>query len=249
MYIAYKNLGETPLQTLDRIRVQEGIAQTIPMTYAGRLDPMAEGVLIVLVGEECKDKDQYLGLDKTYVFEALVGFSTDTYDLLGIVQRSSLYESEDVYARLSHEVGNCIGTHIYEYPDFSSKPVAGMPLFMHARAGTITDILKPSREMKVYDMHMSNPTIHTANELLTLITEKISHVSGDFRQHDSIEKWRATLAPFATDTKFMIVRGELSCASGTYVRTIIHELGNRIGIPMCLYSLQRTKVGKYALEL
>ena len=215
MYIAYKNLGETPLQTLDRIRVQEGIAQTIPMTYAGRLDPMAEGVLIVLVGEECKDKDQYLGLDKTYVFEALVGFST----------------------------------HIYEDPDFSSKPVAGMPLFMHARAGTITDILKPSREMKVYDMHMSNPTIHTANELLTLITEKISHVSGDFRQHDSIEKWRATLAPFATDTKFMIVRGELSCASGTYVRTIIHELGNRIGIPMCLYSLQRTKVGKYALEL
>ena len=84
--ISYKNLGETPLACLEKMRLEHGIGAEIPMTYAGRLDPMAEGVMILLVGEECKNKEQYLGLDKTYGFEVLVGFQTDTYDLLGLVK-------------------------------------------------------------------------------------------------------------------------------------------------------------------
>ncbi len=62
--ITHKAAGETPLATLERTRIERGIAPNFPMTYAGRLDPLAEGVLILLVGDECKKKDQYLGLDK-----------------------------------------------------------------------------------------------------------------------------------------------------------------------------------------
>ena len=53
------------------------------MTYAGRLDPMASGLLIVLAGEETKNKEKYLNLDKEYLFEVLFGFKTVTYDFLG----------------------------------------------------------------------------------------------------------------------------------------------------------------------
>ena len=82
--IAYKNIGETPLECLERHRKERSIDKDIPMTYAGRLDPMAEGLMILLVGEECKNKDKYLGLDKTYEFKILVGFSTDTYVFLSL---------------------------------------------------------------------------------------------------------------------------------------------------------------------
>ena len=65
----YKNLGETPLQALERFRakmVKNGMAdsaiksawQKAPMTYAGRLDPLAEGELLILIGDECKNKDK-----------------------------------------------------------------------------------------------------------------------------------------------------------------------------------------------
>ena len=91
--IVYKNLGETPLECLERVRSEQGIADDIPMTYAGRLDPMAEGLLIILIGEECKNKEKYLGLDKTYEFKILVGFSTDTYDLLGMINPDCINSS------------------------------------------------------------------------------------------------------------------------------------------------------------
>ena len=62
LIIAYKNMGETPLECLERMRKEHRISDDIPMTYAGRLDPMAEGLMVVLVGEECKNKEKYLGM-------------------------------------------------------------------------------------------------------------------------------------------------------------------------------------------
>ena len=58
-YFVHKRWGETPLEALERLRAEEGIAADVPMTYAGRLDPAAEGLLIILTGEECKNKDAY----------------------------------------------------------------------------------------------------------------------------------------------------------------------------------------------
>ena len=64
--ILNKNGWETPLQCLEFFRLKYKEYKNIPMTYAGRLDPMASGVLVILVGEECKKKEKYLKLDKEY---------------------------------------------------------------------------------------------------------------------------------------------------------------------------------------
>lgn len=80
----YKKVGETPLECLGRWVKQNPKYENMKMTYAGRLDPMAEGELLVLVGEECYEKEKYLGLDKEYEFDILFGFGTDTYDILGL---------------------------------------------------------------------------------------------------------------------------------------------------------------------
>ncbi|MBP6060753.1 MAG: hypothetical protein KA515_01980, partial [Candidatus Pacebacteria bacterium] len=80
-----KREGETPLSALERFRAKNKGYKDLPITYAGRLDPMASGVLVLLAGEKTKEKDKYLFLDKEYEFEVLFGFATDTYDILGKV--------------------------------------------------------------------------------------------------------------------------------------------------------------------
>ena len=81
-----KKPGETPLECLNRFKVDNPEYEGEKMTYAGRLDPLASGVLLVLVGEECKKKEKYLGLDKEYELTILFGFSTDSHDVLGLIE-------------------------------------------------------------------------------------------------------------------------------------------------------------------
>ena len=79
MYVVYKNKGETPLRCLRRLCTDSQRTYT----YAGRLDPMAEGLLLILVDDECKRARSAHRLNKMYEFEFIVGLSTDTYDCLG----------------------------------------------------------------------------------------------------------------------------------------------------------------------
>src|SRR3989344_2297636 len=80
----YKKEGQTPLEAMEEFRKENLEYKDQKMTYAGRLDPMAEGVLLILTGDDCKEKQKYLGLNKEYEFEILWGFQTDTYDILGL---------------------------------------------------------------------------------------------------------------------------------------------------------------------
>jgi tRNA pseudouridine55 synthase len=81
----YKKAGQTPLDCINTLKKEKEELRFIPMTYAGRLDPLAEGVLLILTGDECHKKDQYLSLPKEYEVDVLFGFATDTYDVMGKV--------------------------------------------------------------------------------------------------------------------------------------------------------------------
>ena len=78
-------MGETPLSALSRLREEQPEYPYLPLTYAGRLDPLAEGLLIILAGDECMKKDEYTMLPKEYEVKVLFGFATDTYDVLGLI--------------------------------------------------------------------------------------------------------------------------------------------------------------------
>ena len=123
------------------------------MTYAGRLDPMASGLLLVLAGEETKNKEKYLALDKEYEFEVLFGFATDTYDILGKISSSARQglAEELTQAKLEKEIKQNLkyftGKFIQKYPIYSSKTVKGKQLFEYARGGA--DVELPGREVFV----------------------------------------------------------------------------------------------------
>jgi tRNA pseudouridine55 synthase len=80
----YKQAGETPLECILRFKKNNPEYENVPMTYAGRLDPLAEGVLLVLTGKEVHRKEEFLNLKKEYEVDVLFGVGTDTFDVLGI---------------------------------------------------------------------------------------------------------------------------------------------------------------------
>ncbi len=117
----FKPVGLTPLQTLNLLNLKYPELVDKKLSYAGRLDPLASGVMLVLVGEETKNKDQYLGLEKVYEFVILFGFSTDTGDVMGLIK-----EASDKSVELKN-IDGVLKKHLGEfdqvYPKYSSPIV------------------------------------------------------------------------------------------------------------------------------
>ncbi len=242
-FLINKKEGETPLEALEVFRNKNKISKNIPMTYAGRLDPMASGVLILLVGEECKNKDKYLNLDKEYEFQVLFGFATDTYDILGkvISTKGNPSEINDLDKLIKKNIKNFKGKRIQKYPIYSSKTVEGKPLFSYAREGKEIEI--PEREVYIKSLNYLGLKKISAKSLLNKINTRVGKVKGDFRQKEILKLWDKNLN---LNNSFYIADFKVKCTSGTYVRTIANDLGENIGIPALAYSINRIKVGRYA---
>lgn len=239
-----KKEGQTPLESLEFFRSKNKEYQNSKMTYAGRLDPMASGLLIVLVDEKIKDKDKFLKLDKEYDFEILFGFATDTYDILGKVTKSKNIDikKEDLERKIKKELKNFTGKFIQKYPIYSSKTVSGKQLFQYARGGQDVDI--PSREVEVKKIKLNKITKIKEDKIKREIRERIGKVNGDFRQKEIIKIWDKKIRK---DVHFFVASFSVKCSSGTYVRGIANSLGDMIDIPALAWGIKRTKIGKYKM--
>ena len=239
----YKQLGETPRERLERLRIQKPEYAHEVLSYAGRLDPMAEGVLITLVGSANKMREAYLDMSKEYVLDVLLGFSTDTYDILGKVMESG---DPDGITKKSIEKGlnEFRGHFSQEYPPYSSKTIEGKSLFQWARSGMLSSIVLPRKTVTIYDISLASVYKISEPMLLSYIESSIDKVSGDFRQEESIRLWKKYLRADGTRS-FPCASIKISCSSGTYARSIAHSLGRDLGVPALALHILRTKVGEY----
>jgi tRNA pseudouridine55 synthase len=242
----YKQMGETPRERLERLRIQKPYYAHEVLSYAGRLDPMAEGVLLCLVGSANKRRELYLDMSKEYVLDILFGFSTDTYDVLGRVMDTGEVASIQP-SMITKALNEFRGTVRQEYPPFSSKTVEGKALFDWARGGTLSAIVLPTRSVTVYDIVLEGVYKISEGELFTFIEEHVERVQGDFRQDEIMRIWRRNLRENG-EREFPCATVRISCSSGTYARSIAHGLGNELGVPALALHILRTKVGEYDLE-
>ena len=242
----YKELGETPRERLERLRIEKPHFEHEVLSYAGRLDPMAEGVLLCLVGSANSRREEYLQMSKEYTLDVLFGFATDTYDILGKVVESGQTDALSGKA-IAQALNEFRGKLAQTYPPYSSKTVEGKALFEWAREGTLSSIVLPTRTVTVYDIHITERYKVKEADLLAYIERSVEKVNGDFRQEEVLRLWRRQLKT-AGVREFPAVTIKIECSSGTYARSIAHGLGAELGVPALALHILRTKVGDYTIE-
>ncbi|MFA5841869.1 MAG: hypothetical protein WC835_02840 [Candidatus Paceibacterota bacterium] len=238
----YKQKGETPLAALGRLRVEKPEYEKETLSYAGRLDPMAEGVMLVLVGDANKEREKYLNLDKIYITQILCGVSTDTHDLLGLVTENKHMEiNEKEFAKV---VNSFVGEFSQKYPAYSSKTVGGTQLHELSRKGEMFNI----PEHKVF-LHSAKVVAYkklSGREALNNVLFSVDSVSGDFRQKEIKDRWKEVLR--YQNTEFDLFELELSVSSGFYVRQFASDIGEKLRAPALAYSIRRIKVAEWGIE-
>ena len=236
----YKPLGWSPLDAVSEFRKRFPEHKDAPITYAGRLDPMAEGVLILLSGEERFEKPAFQKLNKTYKATFLFGVSSDTYDSLGLVTRSKITQvvsSDQITDTL-------LGTHNLPFPPYSSYRIKGKPLHYWALQGKLDEVEIPEKEMTVLNISHVKISKRSIDEIKQDVFNRIDQVKGDFRQDQIIEQW----GQLEVNKTLSLAHCMLTVTSGTYIRSLAHEMGHSLGGGALLLSLMRTSVGEYEVE-
>lgn len=261
-----KAVGETPLSCAEAWRAKHPEYVDVPLAYAGRLDPMASGKLLVLIGDECKNQTNYHSLDKAYDFSVLFGIESDSLDVLG---RLTTYLDGD------NELSDCvrlglaprsaqsesaiveslIGDIELPYPRFSAKTVQGKPLHMWTLEGRLDEIEIPTKTSTIYSLALSSTAIITKKDLVEQALTKINSIpevtdprkalGNDFRRVDVRQDWNAILENKNIPDEFQIAHFTCVASSGTYMRTLAHLIAQKLNTCGLAWSIHRTHIGTY----
>ncbi|HDI45718.1 MAG TPA: tRNA pseudouridine(55) synthase TruB [Candidatus Omnitrophica bacterium] len=144
-----KPVGITSHDVVDYIRRRYMLKK---VGHGGTLDPLASGLLIIMLGKATKLSQRIIGLDKEYIAEMILGFSTTTGDLAGEVIEKA---EDDGYLKLSkYQIEKAFQKFLGEIfqipPMYSAVKYRGVRLYKLARKGI--EISREPRKVKVYNL-------------------------------------------------------------------------------------------------
>ena len=155
-----KPIGWTSFDVVAKIRgaikasyIKNGTKPTkrqLKVGHAGTLDPFASGLLIILLGEACKQAGDYLKLDKTYEFTAELGKKSSTGDTEGEIKAISEMVPTALQIETASNSFNGVITQIP--PAYSAIKVGGQRAYKLAREGK--EVTIPSREVTVHELKL-----------------------------------------------------------------------------------------------
>lgn len=244
-FVINKRVGETPLTALEKARRRKRIPPEVPMTYAGRLDPMASGKLLILVGDECKRQQDYHDLDKAYELEVLLGLHSDTGDILGIVGQGTAVDPSSKEIREVLE--RYRGRYRAPYPRYSSKTVHGKPLFAWALEGAQVEVpeqngtIRQIRYRGKRRMHSEALRTYVRKKIGTLepVTDASKARGRDFRKDEVIASWQRALTMPRT---LPVIRVTVRTSAGVYMRTLAEDIARSLGTSGLALSIHRTRI-------
>src|SRR5579862_6150483 len=194
-----KPRGKTSHDVVDAVRHLAGFRQ---IGHLGTLDPLATGVLVLLLGRATRLVQFYGGRRKRYSAGFRFGFATDTYDSDGEAQGPDNPPVLDA-AFLEKLAAESIGRFAQMPPAFSAKKVKGVPAYELARK-------KQAVELKAVEVE--------------LFEYKLTEIEGN------------------------VARFVIECSSGTYIRSLAHDMGQKLGCGAHLAEITRLAVGEFSLE-
>jgi tRNA pseudouridine55 synthase len=208
-------------------------------SHTGTLDPMASGVVLILKGDEYFNKEKYIQNYKTYNFDILFGFSTDTQDALGVIENFLDEDFEIDEAQLNKTIVSMVGAYHQQYPDFSSKKIEGRSLWEYKRLGLpIPSVFIDGEILEIKTGKIVK--ISSENEIQSLIGA-VNSISGNFRQKEIVEKYRS----IKISPHLFKINLEVVMSRGMYVRGLVRDICNNINIPGIVINLVRTKDGDF----
>ena len=95
-------------------------------------------------------------------------------------------------------------------------------------------------------LHLISLYKDTTDEVKKTTLEKISAVTGDFRQEEITKIWEEQFQSFPTTPS--VAECTATVSSGTYIRSLAHTLGEELGCGALAFSIKRTKIGNYRVE-
>lgn len=170
--------------------------------HAGTLDPMATGLLVMLVGKATRISQYLTSVEKEYTGTIELGKVTNTQDAEG-----EMLESRPVptlaEADVRQTLQGFLGDQYQTPPMFSAVKIDGVPLYKMARAGE--EIEREPRFIRIMRFELT--------------------------------RWASPEIDFL-----------VTCTKGTYIRTLAHDVGQKLGCGAHLKALRRTASGDLRIE-
>lgn len=197
--IVNKHEGPTSHDIVNMVRK---LYHTKKVGHTGTLDPMATGVLVVLVGRAAKAAEYLVSDEKKYEATLRLGITTDTEDITGkvITEHEGTFPSE---SEVISAVKSFIGKSEQIPPMYSALKVDGKKLVDLARRGE--EIERKSRPIEIYGIDCEKKD------------EKNYKIS-------------------------------VHCSSGTYIRTLCRDIGEKLGCGGTMATLCRTETGGFPIS-
>tara|TARA_B110001469_G_C9640455_1_gene322004 strand:+ start:1363 stop:2109 length:747 start_codon:yes stop_codon:yes gene_type:complete len=241
-----KKKGITPLELIKQYKKENNFQGK--MCYAGRLDPMAHGKMILLKEEECKQMNDYCNFDKTYEFLVLFGIKTDTYDLLGKVIETNI-DSID-FSQL--ELDKFTGKIKQPFPPYSSFSIRHnnerKPIWEWTKLGKIDEIIIPIKEVEIFSLKKISYSekIEEKKDLEEYIFANINLLSDTnkkkFRVNEILEIWKHIFETL--EIKPIIKKYRAKVSSGTYIRSLVNRMGIDLGCGAITLDIDRVELQK-----
>lgn len=197
--VVNKNEGPTSHDIVNSVRK---LYHTKKVGHTGTLDPMATGVLVVLVGRAAKAAEYLVSDEKRYRATLRLGISTDTEDITGAVIKThdgAMPSSEEVITVCK----SFLGKSEQIPPMYSAIKIGGKKLVDLARKGE--EVERAARPIEIFSIDCT-PTSETDYTL------------------------------------------DVHCSSGTYIRTLCRDIGEKLGVGGTMASLCRTETGGFSLS-
>ena len=213
-----KPLGLSSNQALGRARRLLGADKA---GHTGALDPLATGMLPCCFGEATKIAGLLLGSRKAYVARVALGAATETGDREGRVVAAGSVPPLDA-DRLEAALARFRGRIRQRPPVYSALKRDGVPLYRLARRGEAVEV--PEREVEIHALAARPPDAPTVGAGWTLPVPADAVVGRP---------------PGDAGIDWPVVELDVTCGSGTYIRSLATDLGAALGCPAHLAALRR----------
>jgi len=237
-----KNIGLTPKELVDEYKINNNIKK---VSYCGRLDPMASGLMLILTEEDCKAQDKFMKLSKTYEFKLVFGINTDSHDPLN--SNIKLYDEFINVDELNKLIeSKYLGLIKQSYPLCSSYTIdinnKKIPIWKAFK----TNILPEGFELPYKYINISEFTINNAykvndkelfNDFIQDITN-VTDINKNFGKKEAINFYKNNI----NNKEYQVVDCKVTGSSGTYIRGLARDIANDLKLHCIAYKIKRINI-------